>query len=79
MKKIWIIKDTDGRFVSLRENNSGKYFVKYDGIASGFSFYEDKNVAEQKLKILTSEFDSNFLLELTDLNSIPEGKRIDNT
>jgi len=79
MKKIWIIKDTDGRFVSLRENNSGKYLVKYDGIASGFSFYEDKNVAEQKLKILTSEFDSNFLLELTDLNSIPEGKRIDNT
>ena len=73
-----MIKDYGGNYISLRENSKGKYFIKYDGITSGFSFYEDKNVAEQKLKILISEFDGNFSLELINLNAILKGKRIDN-
>ena len=78
MENVWVIKDYGENYISLRENSKGKYFVRYNGIASGFSFYKDENVAKQKLIILTSEFDDNFSLELIDLNSIPKGERIDN-
>lgn len=72
-QKIYVIRDREGNFIAPIEIKKGYYYSIYTGIASGFIYYNKKQTAEEKLKLLNKQFKYNFILDYINLRDIPNG------
>ncbi|MCE5220169.1 MAG: hypothetical protein LLF98_02580 [Clostridium sp.] len=71
-KQVGVIRNQDGYFVNMRQIKGGHYYTLYNGITTGFTFYENKKTMDNDLKILGE----GFYTEYISLKDIPDGIRI---
>ena len=72
---VYVIKDVTGSFISPKATKRGWYYLKYSGIADGFTCYKNKQIMLHKLNHLNN-LGNNFNWEYVNLKLIPKGKRI---
>lgn len=71
-KMVYVIVDLCGNFISTKRLNEEGHFTVFTGRTDGFTFYEDKKIADKKLEYLNN-FGDGFRLLYIDLWSIPVG------
>ena len=77
-KDVWVIQDTNGNFISFQRTKKGVvYYLKFSGIATGFSSFNNEDVAKEKINVLTKKYGNIFTLKCVNSENIPRGKRID--
>jgi hypothetical protein len=68
----WVIRDQRGHFVNVRKLKKGHYYTTYDGITTGFAYYNNEEIMKRDLELLGI----GFCPEYINLRSIANGVRI---
>jgi hypothetical protein len=69
---VWVIRDRRGHYVNVRKLKKGHYYTTYDGVTTGFAFYNNEETIRRDLELLGMGFYSEYI----NLRSIPNGVRI---
>lgn len=70
--QVFVIRSQNGHYISLGYTKEGIVCTAYDGDATGFTFYTNKDKAQQELEELGEEY----YLDCINLSDLPKGKRV---
>jgi len=75
-ERVYVIRNSEGYFVNVRETKQGYYHTLYSGIPlsgkGSFKYYTNEDTVKKYLKMLGKGFYSEYI----NMGDIPEGVRI---
>lgn len=69
--EVYIIKNSNEDYVSVRYEGNKIFCVTYDGMAVGFTYYTNKKTVQKDL----NKIGENYKLSTVELLTLPKGKR----